>query len=155
MLKTDAAVDVDIRLVNLHVVLFERLLGGVEAVGVLHGEFADADETCARPGFVAVFCLDLIGHEGELLVAGDLGADEVNDRLFVCHSEEHVLAVAVFEAEEFRSDGFIASGFLPEVGGEHDGHENFLSADFVHFIADDGFDFLNDSFGGGEETVDA
>ena len=52
--------DVEILLVMGAVLLFEALPVGVEAVGVLHGEFAHSDEARAGAGIVAPLGLDMI-----------------------------------------------------------------------------------------------
>ena len=93
----DPAEDPFVCLVAAEVVGFEVLLVGVEAVGVLHGEFAHPDQSGAGPRLVAVLGLDLVEHDREL-VAVEFGAHEVDDSLLVGHRQQHRLVVAVAEA---------------------------------------------------------
>ena len=116
----------------------------MEGIGVLHGEFADADEARARARLVTVFRLDLIQHRRKLLVRRQFRSGDLHDGLFVRHAEDHGLAVAVREAEKLLADLFIAAALLPELCRKDDGHQDFLSADAVHLFADDGLDLVCD-----------
>ena len=74
--------------------------------------------------------------------------------LLVRHPEDHGLVVAVLEAEQFGSDGLIAAGLLPQVGGQDHGHLDFLPVDPVHFLADDRLDLFDDAHSEREHGID-
>jgi len=127
----------------------------MEGVGVFHREFADADKACAGACFVTVFRLDLVKHRRKLLVGSEFRSCNLHNGLFMRHAENHGLAVAVRKAEKFLADLFITAAFLPEFGWKDDGHQDFLTADAIHFFADDGLDFVCDFISErqqGEET---
>ena len=58
-------------------------------------------------------------------------------------------------AEHLRAVGVVAAGLLPKVGGLEGGHEDFLRADAVLFLADDLGDAAQDAPAGGQPGVDA
>ena len=109
----------------------------------------------AGAGIVSPFGLEVIDEGGELAIGLDFFADEIGDDFFVGHGENHVTAVAILEASHFVANLIVAFGFFPDGGGVDDGHGDFLSADFFHFFADDGFDFVDSAFAEGHEGVDA
>ena len=112
----------------------------VEAVGVLHAEFAAAHDAEARPDLVAEFRLDLIEVERELSVGLDLVADQVGDDLFVGGAEAALPVMAVPEPQQLLSVMGPASRFLPEFRRLHGGEKDLLGAGAVHFLADDLFE---------------
>ena len=127
----------------------------MEGICVLHDEFADADEARAWARFVTIFRLDLIKHRRKLLVGSQFRSCNLHDGLFMRHAKNHGLIVAVCKTEKHLADLFIAAAFLPEIGRKDDGQLDFLSADAVHFFADDGLDFVCDFISErqqGEET---
>ena len=152
--QPDAAEDPHVGVVGLLVVLFQIGLGGVEAVGVLHGELPRPDQPRPGTGLVPVLGLDLVEHDGQLLVAVDLAADQRGDALLVGHGKEHVLVVPVPEAEQFRPHGLKAARLLPQLRGQHHGHEDLLPADPVHLFADDRFDPVDDPLPRGKQGID-
>jgi len=154
IVHAETAENPHVRLVAAHIVLFEVGLVGVEAVGVLHGEFADPDQPGARARLVAVFGLDLVEHHRQLLVAVDLGAHQVDDALLVGHRQQHRLVVAVLEPEQLGADRIIAAGFLPEFGGQNHRHQHLLAVDAVHLFADDRLDFFDDPLPSRQQRVD-
>ena len=152
--KSDTAEDPLVGFMGALVVFFQILLIGVEAVGIFHGEFPGADQSGTGTGFVTVFGLDLIEHHRQLLVAVDFAAHQCGDALLMGHGKEHILVVAVFEAEEFGTNAFKASGLFPQFGGQHHGHQDLLTVDLVHFLADNGFNAFDDLFPCGQQRVD-
>ena len=142
-------------LVGAVVVLLEVLLGGMEGVGILHGEFADADEAGAGAGFVAEFGLDLVDHEGVARVGLGAVADQLHGGLLMGHAEHHRGVVAVGEAQQLVADGGVTAGLVPERAGQHDGEEDLLAVDAVHLLAHDLLDLRGDALGNGEQRIDA
>ena len=155
MLQSDTAVNIDICLVSAFVILLQRLLRGMETVCILHGEFADADQTGARPRLIAVFRLNLIRHDRKLFITRDFRPDQMHDRLLMGHAENHGLVIAVPEPQKLLPDRLIAPGLLPEIGGKHDRHFDLLSVDSVHLLAYDVFDFEDDAFSERKNGVNA
>ena len=155
VLHADAAEDAFVGGVELLIVRVQVLLRGVETVRVLHRELADAEQAGARTRLVAVLGLDLVDHHGQLLVAVDLGAGDLAAGFLVRHAQHHRLVVAVREAQQLGSDGLVAAGLHPQIGGQNDRHQDFLTAHAVHFLPDDVFDLRDDALADGQQGVDA
>ena len=155
VLHADPAEDPLVGLVAAVVVLLQIRLIGVEAVRILHREFAHPDQPGARPRLVAVLGLDLVEHHRQLFVAVQLGADQMDNPLLMGHREDHRLVVAVPETEQFRADRFVPAGLFPQVGGQHHRHQHLLPLDPVHLLADDRFDLLDDPLAQRQQRVDA
>ena len=155
VLHTDAAENAFVSGMKFLIIGIQILLRSMKTVSILHRELADTDQTGARTGFVAVLGLDLVDHHGQLLVAVDLGAGDLAAGFLVRHAQDHSLVVAVCKSEELCADGLVTSGLHPEVGGQHDRHQDFLAADAVHFLTDDGFDLGDDALSDRQQGVDA
>ena len=138
-----ATVNTEVSVVFFLVVTVEVFLAGVEAVGILHQEFADADKAAAGTGFVAVLGLELVQHHRQLLVAVEHVAHEVGHGFFVGHGEHHVVVVAVLETQEFFANGLVTARFAPEFSGLYHRQVHFDTANLVHFFADDVYDLLD------------
>ena len=126
--------------VGRHEVLVGGLLAfkvGVEAVGVLHGELADAQQTAARARFVAELGLEVVNAKRQLAVGRGDPLAEIGGDLLVGHGQHHVAAPAVLEPRHLRADRVKAARALPQIGGVDDGHQQFLAANAVHFLAHD------------------
>ena len=126
----------------------------VEAVGVLHDEFADAQQAGAGAGFVAELSLNLIPDLRKLFVAVQLFAGDHGHHLFFGHAEAEVALEAVLEAEEIAAHDLEASAGLPDFGGVNGGQVELL-ADGVHFLADNVLDLEQRAPGQRQEAVDA
>ena len=127
----------------LLVALLQRLLGGGEAVRVLHDELAAAHEAEARAHLVAELVLDLVERARELLVGAQLVLHEVGEGLLVRGAEGELAAVAVGDAHELGAVGVPAARLVPELGRREDGHHHLLGADCLHLVADDGLDLAD------------
>ena len=149
--QSDAAENTLIGFVGTLVILFQILLIGVETVSVFHGELTGTDQTGTGTCFITVLGLDLIKHHRQLFVTVDLAADQCGDALLMGHGKEHILVVAVFEAEQLCADALEAAGFFPLFGGQNHRHQDLLTVDPVHFLADNGFDAFNDLLSGGKQ----
>ena len=133
----------------------EVLLAGVEAVGVLHQELAQAHEAATRARLVAELALDLIDQLRKLAIGLDDGAREVGDGLLVRHRQHHRMLGAILEPREVAADGVVAPRLLPELRRLHDRQQDLLPADAVHLLADDGLDVVDGANGERGQTVDA
>ena len=85
---------------------FEVLIEGViepsliqiEGIGILHGEFADAQQAALRPCFVAELRLKLIPDLRQRLIRTQLRTMK-RKNLFMRHSKSEVCALAILQAE--------------------------------------------------------
>ena len=137
------------------VIFLEILLGGVEGVGVLHGELADPDEAAPGTGLVPELGLDLVDHEGVFLVGARDVVGHVDGGLLVGHAQAHIRPGPVLEAEHFAADAVPAAGTLPEAGRHGHGEEDLLAVDPVHLLPEDALDLVLDALGGREQGIDA
>jgi hypothetical protein len=92
---TPTARDARVGLLLLLVALAHGLLVRGERVAVLHDELAAAHEAEARAQLVAELVLHLVEGHGQLLVAAELVAHEVGERLLVRGAERELAVVAV------------------------------------------------------------
>jgi len=119
--------------------LREALLVAVERVRVLHDELADAQQTAAGTGLVAVLDREVVEDLRQLPVALKLARMERHGLLV--RDRQHVLAAgAVFEAKELRD--VVAPGLFPELERRQDRHQHLLAADRIDLLAHDLRDFL-------------
>ena len=147
--------DALIRDIAALVICFQIRLIRVEGIRVLHRKLAYANESAASTGLVAELGLQLIDHERILGVALGCVAREVNRCFLVRHAEHHVRAHAVGQANQLLADAREPAALLPEVGGQHDGEEHFLTVDGVHLLADDALDLLRDASCGRQKRIHA
>ena len=137
------------------VIFLEILLGGVEGVGVLHGELPHPDEAAPGPGLVPELGLDLVDHEGVLLVGACDVVGHVDGGFLVGHAQAHIRPGPILEAEHFAADAVPAAGTLPEAGRHGHGEEDLLAVDPVHLLPEDALDLVLDALGGREQGIDA
>ena len=106
-----------------------------EGVGILHDEFAAANQTGARAELVAVLGLDLVQGDGQVL-------DQKGEHLLVGGGQQVVGLVTVLETED------VVAVFLPAVGGlvrlarQQSREVHFLSTDAVDLLTNDGFNLV-------------
>ena len=124
--------------------LVQALVGGVEAVRVLHLELAAAQHAGAGAGLVAVLGLDLVEDHRQVLVGRALVLDREGEDLLVGGAEEVVGALAVLEAEEQVAVLLPAAAGLVGLLGQQGRQQDLLAADGVHLLADDAGDVLQD-----------
>ena len=115
----------------------------MKRVGVLHDEFARANDTEAGPYLIAYLGLNLIEVQRELFVTSDLIAHQSRDDFLVSGAEAEVAIVTVANAQQFRPVLRPAAGFLPQLGGLHNGHTDFLRSAALHFLAHNRFHFAH------------
>ncbi len=112
----------------------------VEGVGVLHDEFAAAQQTGAGAGLVAVLRLDLVDRQRQVFVRGVEVLDQEGEDLLMGGSEDVVVLAAVLEMEEGGGEGLPAAGLLVRIGGQQTGEVDFLGTGERHLFAHDGLD---------------
>ena len=108
-------------------------------VGVLHDELAHAQQARLRPRLVAELALELEPDLGELLVGPHL-AREVGEDLFVGHTQAHVGAAPVLQAEQLVAHGVPATAALPQFRRMQARQLELLRADLLQLVADDARD---------------
>ena len=113
-----------------------------EGVGILHDEFAAANQTGARAELVAVLGLDLVQGDGQVFVRGVHVLDQKGEHLLVGGGQQVVGLVTVLETED------VVAVFLPAVGGlvrlarQQSREVHFLSTDAVDLLTNDGFNLV-------------
>ena len=122
---------------GVHVpVLAGQVIGvEVERIGVLHQEFARAHHAEARADLVAELGLDLVEVDRQLLVAGQLLAGEIGDRLLGRRAVAVFLLLAVADLQQLAAELLPAAGFLPQLARLDGGQQQFDRAGAVHFLA--------------------
>ena len=108
--REDARVGVEHRVVRL----VQRLPVGIEAVGVLHAELAQPDQTAAGTLLVPKLLLELVEGHGQVAVALHLRGGQRADRLLVRGRQHEVAFAAVGYPVERASKDLVAPRLLPE-----------------------------------------
>ena len=142
-LDVAALADVGVGLLHLVVLLLEALPRGGEAVGVLHDELAAAHQAKARTELVAELILDVIQVDGQLLVRAQLVAHQGRDGLLVRGTQDKLTAMTVVKAHELLAIGIDAARLTPQLGIDHNGHHELLSAGGVHLVTHDVLDLAD------------
>ena len=140
VVQTAAIEDAAVGGIHLLVALVELLQRGVEAVGVLHEEFAGAQHAEPRPLLVAKFGLNLVQHQRHLPIAGEVAGDQVGDYLFVGRAQGH-LHLAVLpphgKLDQYVAEGLRTAGLLPKAQWGQGGHVQFHGPGGVHLLPHD------------------
>ena len=93
------------------------VLGGfeiqIERIGVLHQELASPHDAESWPDLVSEFPLDMVEILRQIPVAANVVTHDLGDLFLVGRAIEHVAAVAVLEAQHFRSVRIVASTYAP------------------------------------------
>ena len=153
--QAKAREDRAVGLVHLPVALRERRFVGVEAVGVLHDEFARAHYAEAGADLVAELGLDLVEVDRQLAVALELAAGKIGDDFLVGRPEHHVAVVAVLEPQQLRPELLPAAGLDPQLRGLDDRHRDLEGARAIHLLADHALDLAQDAKAHGEPGIKA
>ena len=111
----------------------------VEAIGVLHQEFAPAHYAKPRPGLVPEFPLDVIEGARQITVAADGIAENDGDHLLVGRAVQHVTAMPVLDPQHLRAIGIIAPGIPPQIGRLDGRHQHLDCTSPVLLGADNRF----------------
>ncbi len=127
----------------------------VQAIAVKHGEFAHSDQPSPRAGVITEFGLDMVDQLGELAVGLDLTPGQVGDDFLVGHRQHHIVPNAVLEAGHLITDLRPAAGLLPNIGGMHNRHGQFLTTNGIDLFTHDGLDPVQGSACQGQIGEDA
>ncbi len=85
----------------------------VEAVGVLHQEFAAAHHSEPRSHLVPEFPLYVVKHARKVAVALELVADDRGEHFLIGRPVEHLAVVAVADTQHFRPIGIVSTALAP------------------------------------------
>ncbi len=138
--REDALVGVALR----HVARVEPLVGVVERVRILHGEFAPAQQAGTGSRLVTVLVLDLVDRQRQVLVARVEVFHQQGEDLFVGRGEKVVPALAVLEPENAVAVLLPPAGGLVGVTRKERGEMHFVRAGGLHLFADDLLDLALD-----------
>ena len=118
----------------------EALVVDVEAVGVLHRELAAAQQPGSGAGLVAELVLDLVDHEGQVLVAGVQVLHQEREHLLVGGRQHEVGAFAVLHPEDVVAVLRPSAAQLERLAGEQGREVDLLEPLAVHLFAHDPLD---------------
>ena len=82
----------------------------------------------------------MIQVDGQLLVRAQFVAHQGRDGLLVRGTQNKLTAMTVVKAHELLAIGIDAAGLTPQLGIDHNGHHELLSAGGVHLVAHDVLD---------------
>jgi hypothetical protein len=152
-----AAARDDVRVRGRHVFVgfLQRLGRGVEAVRILHGEFARAHHAEARPELVAELGLDLVDVLRQLLVALEPVARDVRHHFFVRRAERKEAVAAVVQFEQELAEILEPSRLFVQLTRVQHRHLHFLRTGLVHLVAHDRRHLLQHAQSGGQERIHA
>ena len=127
----------------------------VEAVGVLHDEFAPAHQAKARAALVAELGLDLVEVLGQLLVAAQVLPRDVGHGFFAGRLHDEIALVPIPHAQQLGAHGLKAAALGPQLARLDHRHHAFDGAGAVHLLAHDGLDLADHAQAHGHVGVDA
>ena len=78
----------------------QSVIVDIEGIGVLHDEFAAAQNARPRPGLVAVLGLNLEQQHGKVFVGAVFALDREGEQFFVRGPEQIVVVAAVLEPKD-------------------------------------------------------
>ena len=143
-IESQAREDCTVGSKHLLVGFFQAGIADVERIGIFHDEFPCPHDTKPGAALVTKFGLNLVEVGRKLLVAGIFAAHQIGNHLFMGRAEAKVTFVAVLNAQQLRTHGVPAPGFMPQLGGLDHGHGDFHGAGLVHFVANNVGDFVQD-----------
>ena len=121
--QAETAEDAVVNRAHVLVTASQAVLVQVEGIGILHQEFAAAQNPEARPDLVSELALDLVQADRQPPVTADFPAGQVRDHFFVRRSQAELALVPVPEAQQLGPVFLPSSGFTPQLSRLHPGHE--------------------------------
>ena len=137
-IQAEAGEDLAVRAVHDVVGRLQRVLAGVEGVGILHDELAATHQAEARTDLVTELGLDLVHVDRQLLVAVQLIACQIGNHFLVRRADAEVAVMTILQAQQLGAVLLPATGFLPQFGGLDGRHQHLQGTGGVHFFANDG-----------------
>ena len=114
----------------------------MERISVFHRKFPDSNQSSARTGFVSEFSLNLIYHKGIFSICSCYIHSQMNRCFFVCHSQNHIAACAVFKSAKLTAYRFKTTRGLPQCRRHNNREQNLLTVYPVHFLTQYFFYFI-------------
>jgi hypothetical protein len=130
------------------------LVVDIERIRVLHQELTPAQDAGPRPRLVAVLRLDLEQQQREVLVAAVFALDRQGEQLFMGGAEQVVILATVLKPEDAVAVFGPAVGHLIRRLGQQCRKQNLLSANGIHFVADDLLDLAQHPQAEGQPAVE-
>ena len=116
----------------------------VEGVGVLHHEFAPAQDAGPGAGLVPVLGLDLVDRQRQILVGGVEVLHQQGEHLLMGGTEQHVIALTILEPEEVVAVLDPAIRALVWFARQQRGEMHLLEPGGVHLLAHHALDIAKD-----------
>jgi hypothetical protein len=117
----------------------------IEAIGILHNEFASTHDAEARPNLISELGLDLIEIERHLAIRSNFFSGNIRDDLLVGGPQTTISVVAVLQPCQLASIFFPSMALLPELRRLNKGEKDLNGTGSVHLLTDDGLYFSNGS----------
>ncbi len=127
----------------------------IEAVGILHQEFAAAHDAEARALLVAELPRDLIEVQRQVAVGPHGGAEDVGDHFLGGGAVQQIALMAVLDAQHLLAIVVVTAGFAPQVSQLQGRHQQLHRAGLQHFLFDDALDLAQDAQAQGQPGIDA
>ena len=159
--QATAGKDRPVSLSHRKIAYVHALVIGIEAVEVLHDEFAYTQQAAARARLVTKLGLNLVDPLRQIAVAAhELGYQRCH-HLFMGWTKDHVASLAIPQLEQHVAKHlrtrWAPSGwwYVPEVFWLKDRHDNFLSTGTVHLLTHDLRNLVYDAGTRWQEAIDA
>ncbi len=120
----------------------EPLIIRIKRVAILHDKFTAAHEPETRTQLVAIFIGNLIQGNRELLIRRRVHMHEHRHQLLMRRPHAIFAPVPILQTKHLVSVHRPASRFLPNFRRLHNRHRDLLRARLIHFLANDGRNFL-------------
>ena len=130
-------------LIGLPMGVIGRLESGVvdvEGIGVLHDELAHSQDAGPGPRLVPVLDLDLVQHQGKILIGAVLPLYGQREHFFVGRGQQVIVAAAVLQPKNAVAVFGPPVGRLVRCPRQQGREQDLLAADHVHLLAHDPFD---------------
>ena len=154
-LKAQASEGAKISDEHRFVARLQPLFVEVEAVGILHQEFAPAHDSESWPDLVAELPLDMIKGARKVPVGLHRVTEQRGDHFLVGRSIEHLAAVTIGEPKHFRAISVEPARLAPQIGRLDRRHQHFDGARAVLFLAHDLLDLVENPEAEGQPGIDS
>ena len=154
-LQPHACKDIRIGIVHLLIRFIHARDIFIKRVKIFHDEFPAAHEAKARTPLITEFILNLIEHQGQLLVRAYFVAYKSRNHLLMRRSQAEVTAMAILDAHHLIAIGTPAAAFFPEFRRLQDWHHDFLATGCIHLLADDLLDLADCTPGQRQKSIHA
>ncbi len=115
----------------------------IKGIGILHQKLAAAHDPEARADFIAELPLDMVQVQRQILVASDVGPENIRNLLLIRGPIEHIAFMPVGDTQHFLAVIIIAARFPPEIGWLHGRHQDFKRPCPVLFLTHDLLDLFH------------